>query len=238
MKAVAKQQQLVDSLGFGKILLALFQRDLKLAFRAKSEILNPPVFFLMTVSLFPLAVSPQAATLQLIAPGVIWVCALLACLLTGDALFRTDFEDGSLDMLLVSPVPLSLLVEAKVLVHWLVSGIPLVLVSPLLALMMHLPAEAIPVLLLSLLLGTFCLSHLAAIGAALTVGLKRGDLLLSLLVLPFLVPVLIFGSSAVVATSQGLPANGQLLILMAFFALSFTLAPFAIAAALRISADQ
>ncbi|HEX9583666.1 MAG TPA: heme exporter protein CcmB [Gammaproteobacteria bacterium] len=215
--------------------LAVAHRDLLLAVRRRSEIANPLLFTLIIISLFPLAVSPAPETLRLIAPGIVWVVALLAALLTLESLFRADFEDGALEQLLVSPHPLPLLVLAKVSAHWLVTGLPLLLLCPLLGALTHLGAAGIGVLAASLALGTPVLSLVGAIGVALTVGLRRGGALLSLLVLPLYIPVLIFGSNAVSASMDGLPYTGQLLMLGAFLVLSLSLAPLAAAAGLRIS---
>ena len=217
--------------------LGLLQRDLQIAIRKRSELLNPILFFILVVSLFPLGIGPEPRLLGEIAPGIIWVAALLATLLSMERLFRSDFEDGALEHLLLSPHALSLLALAKVLAHWLVTGLPLILVSPLLGVLLHLPAEAIRVLPLTLLLGTPILSLLGAVGVALTVGLRRGGVLLTLLVLPLYVPVLIFGTAAVAAARAGLPVSGQLALLGAMLALALTLSPLATAAGLRISAD-
>lgn len=216
--------------------LGLLRRDLRLGVRRRGELLNPLLFFVLVASLFPLGVGPGPTILATIAPGVIWVAALLATLLSMERLFRSDFEDGALEQLLLSPYPLPLLVLAKVLAHWLVTGLPLLLVSPLLGLLLHLPAEAVRTLPLALLLGTPVLSLVGAIGVALTVGLRRGGVLLTLLVLPLYVPVLIFGTAAVAAAAAGLPVSGQLALLGALLALALSLAPFAAAAALRIGA--
>jgi heme exporter protein B len=215
----------------------VLRRDLRLGIRKRSEVLNPILFFVLVVSLFPLGVGPSPKILAEIAPGVIWVAALLATLLSMERLFRSDFEDGALEYLLLSPHPLTLLVLAKVLAHWLVTGVPLILVSPLLGVLLHLPPEGISVLPLTLLLGTPVLSLLGAIGVALTVGLRRGGVLLTLLVMPLYVPVLIFGTAAVAAASAGLSVSGQLALLGALLALVLTLSPFATAAGLRISVD-
>ena len=217
--------------------LGLLRRDLQIAMRKRSELLNPILFFILVVSLFPLGIGPEPRLLGEIAPGIIWVAALLATLLSMERLFRSDFEDGALEHLLLSPHALSLLALAKVLAHWLVTGLPLILVSPLLGVLLHLPAEAIRVLPLTLLLGTPILSLLGAVGVALTVGLRRGGVLLTLLVLPLYVPVLIFGTAAVAAAAAGLPVSGQLALLGAMLALALTLSPLATAAGLRISAD-
>ncbi|MGY6217024.1 heme exporter protein CcmB [Methylolobus aquaticus] len=215
--------------------LALLRRDLMLAFRHRGELANPLIFFLMIVTLYPLGVSPDVNLLRQIAPGVIWIAALLAALFSLENLFRTDFDDGSLEQLLLSPQPLPVLVIAKVLAHWLVSGLPMVLLAPLLGLLLSMPTAAVTALVASLAIGTPLLSLIGAVGVALTVGLRRGGLLLTLLILPLYIPVLIFATSAVSAAAAGLPVAGQLYLLAALLALGVTLAPFAVAAALRIS---
>ncbi len=217
--------------------LGVLRRDLLLAVRGRAELALPLLFYLLVATLVPLAVSPDAATLAGLAPGLLWVAALLATLLSLDRLFRSDFEDGSLDLLLLSPAPLPLLVCAKVLAHWLVTGLPLLLVSPLLALVLALPGRALGTLAASLALGTPVLSLLGAVGVALTVGVRRGGGLLALLVLPLYVPVLVFGANAVSAAGDGLPVTGQLYMLGAFLALAASLAPLAAAGALRITAS-
>lgn len=216
----------------------LLARESRLLFRRPAELANPLVFFAIVIALFPLAVGPESQLLQSISPGLVWVAALLAVLLSLDGLFRSDFEDGSLEQWVVSPHPLPLLVLAKVLAHWVFSGLALVLLAPLLGMMLGLPLRTLPMLLLSLLLGTPILSLLGAVGAALTVGLKRGGLLLALLILPLYIPVLILGSGALQAALQGLPAAGHLLWLASLTALAVTLTPFAIAAGLRISVGE
>ena len=216
--------------------LGVLRRDLKLGIRKRSELTNPILFFILVVSLFPLGIGPEPAILAEIAPGVIWVAALLATLLSMENLFRSDFEDGTLEYLLLSPHALPLLVLAKVLAHWVITGLPLILVSPLLGILLYMPADAIAVLPMTLLLGTPTLSLVGAIGVALTVGLRRGGVLLTLLVLPLYVPVLIFGTAAVVAAAAGLSVSGQLALLGAALAMALTLAPVATAAGLRISA--
>ncbi len=216
----------------------LLAREARLLFRRPAELANPLVFFAIVIALFPLAVGPETQLLQTISPGLLWVAALLSVLLSLDGLFRSDFEDGSLEQWVVSPHPLALLVLAKVLAHWASSGLALVLLAPLLGLMLGMPFSALPVLLISLLLGTPVLSLLGAVGAALTVGLKRGGLLLALLILPLYIPVLILGSGALQAALQGLPAMGHLLWLSSLTALAVTLAPFAIAAGLKISVGE
>ena len=216
----------------------LLTREARLLFRRPADLLNPLVFFGIVVALFPLAVGPESKLLETLSPGLVWVAALLAVLLSLDGLFRSDFEDGSLEQWVLSPHPLPLLVLAKVLAHWLFSGLALVLLAPLLALMLGLPARCVPVLLLSLLLGTPILSLLGAVGAALTVGLKRGGLLLAVLILPLYIPVLILGSGALQSALQGLPVAGHLLWLASLTALAVTLTPFAIAAGLTISVGE
>lgn len=216
-------------------LLAALKRDLLLVFRHRNDIINPLAFFLMVAVLFPLGVSPDTAFLSEVASGVIWVAALLACLLSVDGIFRTDYEDGSLEQMLVSSESLLVLVLAKVLTHWLVSGFCLAIISPLVAMMFFLPEQGYFALMMSLLLGTPTLSLMGAIGAALTVALKKGGVLISLLVLPLYIPVLIFGAGTVQAGAMGLPISGYLALLGAIFVLSMMLAPFAIAAALKIS---
>jgi len=214
---------------------AAIKRDLLLSFRHRNDIVNPLAFFLMVAVMFPLGVSPEPKFLAEVAPGVIWVAALLASLLSVDSIFRTDYDDGSLEQMLVSPQPLLLLVLAKVFSHWLISGFCLALMSPLLALMLFLPSEGLFSLVMSLLLGTPSLSLIGAIGAGLTVGLRKGGVLISLLVLPLYIPVLIFGAGTVQAGAMGMPIEGYLAILAAILVLSIMLTPFAIVAALKIS---
>lgn len=214
---------------------AELKADLKLAYRHKSALFNPLLFFIMTAVLFAFGVGPESTVLSTLAPGVIWVAALLASLLALDHLFREDFENGSLEQLMLSPHSSSLLVLAKVIVHWLVTGLPLILISPFIGLMMHLPLQAYGVMLLSLFLGTPALSLVGSVGVGLTAGIKRSGLLLSLLVIPLFIPVLIFGASAVQAAAVGLTAAGQLYLLAAFSVLSLVLTPFAASAAIKIS---
>lgn len=216
-------------------LAALLRRDLTLAFRHRGELANPLLFFAMIVTLYPLGVSPEPELLRSVAPGVIWIAALLAALFSLENLFRSDFDDGALEQMALSPHPLPLLVLARVLAHWLVSGLPLLLLAPLLALQLSLNAAAIQALLATLALGTPLLSLVGAIGVALTVGLRRGGMLLTLLVMPLYIPVLIFATNAVTAAGAGMPIEGQLYFLAALLVLALTLAPLAVAAALRIS---
>jgi heme exporter protein B len=215
----------------------LLRRQLVLAFRRPIEIGNPLLFFAMVVALFPLGLGPAPGQLAVFAPGILWIIALLSNLLTSDAVFRSDFEDGSLEQLLLAPQPLFLSVLAYIGAHWLITGVLLALVSPVFALMLNLPTPAMGVLFASLLIGTAVLSLVGCIGAALTVGLKRGGMLISLLILPFYMPVLIFGSAAVQAAVAGAAAGPYLAILGAMLALAIALAPLAIAAGLRISVD-
>lgn len=217
--------------------LALLKRDLRLAGRRRGELLNPLLFFAVVITLFPLGVGPDPQTLSGIAAGTLWVSALLAVLLSLDAMFRGDYEDGTLEQWLISPLPLPLLVLTRVFGHWLVTGLPLVVLAPLLGLLLQLPPSGVGALVNSLLLGTPVLSLVGAIAVALIVGLRRGGMLLALLVLPLYVPVLIFGAGAVDAATSGLPATGQLLMLAALLVLALTLAPLAAAAALRIGAE-
>lgn len=217
--------------------IGLLRRDLQLGIRRGGEILQPLVFFVLVVSLFPLGIGPDPKLLATVAPGIIWVAALLATLLSGERLFRSDFDDGSLEQMLLSPHPLTVLVLAKITAHWLLTGLPLLLVAPLLAVLLHLSAEAGWALLQTLAIGTPTLSLIGAIGVALTVGLKRGGVLLTLVVLPLYIPALIFATSAVSAASLGMAYQGQLAMLGALLAFSLSLSPLATAAALRISVE-
>lgn len=215
--------------------IQLIRRDLILALRRRAELANPLLFFVMVIVMFPLGVGAEPNLLARMAPGVVWVAALLAALLSMDAIFRSDFEDGTLEQLLLSAQPLSVLILGKVAAHWLVTGLPLLIVAPLLGVFLGMPGEATGALVLSLALGTPVLSLIGTIGVALTVGLRRGGVILSLLVLPLYVPVLIFGSAMVESAATGLPISGQIYILAAFLLLALSLAPAAAAAALRIS---
>lgn len=215
--------------------IAIIRRDLLLAWKRPGDVLNPLFFFAMVASLFPLAVGPSPEQLLLNGPGVVWVAALLATLLSLNSLFLTDFEDGSLDQILLSPQPLPLLALGKAAAHWLLSGLPLVLASPLIAMTYRMPIEVVGVMMLTLALGTVSLSLLGAIGAALTVGLNRGNALLSLLILPLAMPILIFGARTVSLGVAGDPVSSGIYFLAAYCMLALTLAPFATAAALKIS---
>jgi heme exporter protein B len=215
----------------------LLKRDLRLAYRHRNELLNPLFFFVLVVMLFPLGTSPDKELLMTMAPGVIWVAALLASMLSLDTLFRADYEDGTLEQILLSPHPLPVLVLAKIISHWLVTGFPMIILAPLLAVLMYLPSEGIGVLMLTLAIGTPILSLIGAIGMGLTVGLRRGGMLLSLIVLPLYIPVLIFSANAVDTYLADLAIRGQIYFLMAVLVLAITLAPVATAAALRISLE-
>ncbi|WP_111412965.1 heme exporter protein CcmB [Billgrantia lactosivorans] len=221
--------------GLAVAVWATLKRDLVMLLRRRSEVLNPLVFFALVITLFPIGISPDPALLAAIAPGLLWVAALLAALLSLDSLFRADYDDGSLEQLLLTPQPLALLALAKVAVHWLLTGLPLALMAPVLGIMLALPAGSYLVLAISLALGSASLSLIGAIGAALTVGLSRGGVLLSLLVLPLYIPVLIFGAGAVQAAILGDGVLAHLAILGALLALALIFAPLAIAASLRIS---
>ena len=217
--------------------LTLLKRDLLLAFRRRSDVATTVFFFLMVASLFPLGIGPEASVLSNIAPGVLWVAALLAGMISLTRMFAADFTDGSLEQLLLAPQPLVVLVSAKIFAHWLVCGLPVVLLAPLIGLQYALPSEALWVLVWSLLLGTPSLSLIGAIGAALTLGVRGSGLLVALLVLPLYIPVLIFGAGAVAASQHGMSAQAHLSLLAACSLLSLVLAPLATAAALRISVE-
>ncbi|NCP65620.1 MAG: heme exporter protein CcmB [Paraglaciecola sp.] len=214
---------------------ALLYREFALAYRQRSELLQPLIFFVMVISLFPLAVGPAPQTLQMIGPGVIWVAAILSSLMGLERMFRDDYHDGSLEQLLISSRSLSLLSLTKVLAHWLSSIVPLIVLSPLLALFLHLSVEMYWALLATLLLGTPVISLVGAIAVGLTVGLSRGGVLLALLLVPVFIPLLIFATSAVNAAAMQLPYTGHLAIIAAMLLLALALAPFAIAYALRVS---
>jgi heme exporter protein B len=212
-------------------------RDLLLAMRRPSDVLTALAFFVIVVSLFPLGVGPEPALLRTIGPGVIWVAALLASMLSLPRMFAADHADGTLEQMLLSAAPLGAIVVAKVIAHWLVSGLPIVLVSPVLALQYDLEPQALLVLMITLLLGTPVLSFIGAVGAALTLGLRSAGVLLSLLVLPLYVPVLILGAGAVDMAAAGLGAESHYLLLGALLVLATTFGPWAAAAALRISME-
>jgi heme exporter protein B len=217
--------------------VAVVRRDLSLALRRKNEVMTSVFFFVVVASLFPLGIGPEMSTLRLIAPGVLWVGALLASMLALGRLFSGDHQDGTLEQMVLSSASLPGLVGAKILAHWLLSGLPLVLLSPLLALQFDLSTEAIGVLMLTLLLGTPLLSLIGAVGAALTLGVRGAEVLLSLLVLPLYMPALVFGTGAVQAQTAGLGASAHLSILAAMLLVAVVLSPWACAAALRIALE-
>ena len=216
---------------------SMVSRDLTLAMRRKADVLTSLFFFMIVVSLFPLGVGPEIDTLRKIAPGVIWVAALLASMLSLGRMFSDDYQDGTLEQILLLPHPLSLIVMAKIIAHWLVSGLPLVLFSPLLGMQLGLDSHAIGLLMLTLILGTPVLSLLGSVGAALTLGLRGGGVLVSLLVLPLYIPVLIFGADAVESAAAGLGVQAHISLLGAFLVLALLFAPLGTAAALRISME-
>ena len=217
--------------------LAIVRRDLHLAMRQGMDSLMVVAFFVIAVVLFPFGVGPEPNILARIAPGVIWVAALLSSMLSLERLFQADFEDGSLELLALQPVALEITVMAKVCVHWLTTGLPLIIAAPLLAVLMKMETEGFAVLLGVLALGTPTLSLIGAIGAALVLGTRRGGILLSLLILPLYIPVLIFGAGAVDATIAGFPAKAQFLFLGSLFVGSLALCPWVGAAALRQALD-
>ena len=215
--------------------IATLKRDLLIAFKRKHDVVNPFMFFLIVATLFPIGISPDPQRLGEIAAGVLWISALLAAMLSMDSLYRADFEDGSLEQLLLSPHPLYFMVLAKNIAHWLVSGLPVVLVSPLIAYMLNLPEESYFAVFITLLLGTPVLSLLGSIGVALTVGLGSRGLILAVITLPMSVPVLIAGTMAVQQTLNGASLSGYIAIIGAMLLAALSLAPLASAAALRIS---
>ncbi|GHA39137.1 heme exporter protein CcmB [Photobacterium aphoticum] len=216
-------------------IMHVIRRELLIAFRRQADVFNPLWFFIIVITLFPLGVGPEPNLLARIAPGIVWVAALLAALLSMERLFRDDFVDGSLEQMMLMPTPLPTLAFAKMVAHWLLTGLPLLLISPLLAILLSLDWPTWKAVVLTLLIGTPTLSFLGAIGVALTVGLRKGGVLLSLLILPLYIPVLIFATSAIDAASLGMPYNGQLALMGAMLVGSATLSPFAVAASLRIS---
>lgn len=215
----------------------ILQRELRLSFRRPDQLIQPLAFFIIVTTLFPLAMSPQLATLRQIAPGVLWVGALLSSLLAVEGMFRADAEDGTLEQMVMSGHELSFIVTARTLAHWLISGLALVLVAPVLAAALNVPTSALALIMASLALGTLTLSWLGAIGAALTVGLKRGSVLLSIIVLPLAMPLLIFGANATDRAISGQDVAGPMYLLGAICLFTTTLAPFAGAAALRITLE-
>lgn len=220
-----------------RYLIAVIRRDLKLAARRKGDWLTSQFFFVMVVSMFPLGIGPDPVILSKVAPGVVWVAALLASLLSLSRLYADDHRDGSLEQMLLSPNPPVLLALGKALAHWLIYGIPLLLIAPVLGVQFSLPAEAIGVLMLSLLIGTPVLSLLGSVGAALTLGLRGGGVLLTLLILPLYVPALIFGAGAVDSALSGLGAEANLSLLAAFMVMTLLVSPWVASAALKVSIE-
>ena len=219
------------------LLVLVVRRELLLAMRRRSDVLTTLVFFVMVVSLFPLGVGPEPEMLRKMAPGVVWVAALLASMLSLTRMFSADYQDGTLEQMLIAPQSLSVLVLGKIIGHWLLSGLPLVLIAPVLGVQFDMSGAALGVLLLGLLLGTPVLSMIGAVGAALTLGLRGGGVLVSLLVLPLCIPVLIFGATAVDAVSAGLDYSTNLALLGAFMLFALTFTPLVTAQALRISME-
>ena len=225
------------TVGWRRAFFLIVRRELALSFRRPEQLLQPLVFFLIVTTLFPLGLNLRLSLLRDMAPGVLWVAALLSSLLSVDALFKSDADDGTLEQLLLSGQSLSVIVVAKTVAHWLLTGLPLVLISPLVATALNIPGSAFATMMLSLCVGTLTLSWLGAIGAALTVGLRRGNVLLSLIVLPLAMPLLIFGAGSTDRAISGDSPAGALYFLAALCVFTFTLAPFATSAALRITLE-
>jgi heme exporter protein B len=224
-------------LGLVPLFRAVFMRDLQVGLRRWTDASNAALFFILVVTLFPLALSPKAEVLRMVAPGVIWIAALLATLLSLHLLFRADLEDGSLEQLLTLPYPLGWMLLAKTLAHWVITGVPVVVMAPVLAITYHLPASAVGVLTFSLLLGTPTLSLLGSIGAALTAGLRGAGVLLAFIVAPLMLPVLMLGARATDLALAGENVAGPLYLMAALLALAISLVPMVAAGAIRISAD-
>ncbi|GEM74358.1 heme exporter protein CcmB [Vibrio sagamiensis] len=218
-------------------MMTIIRRELLIAFRRQADILNPLWFFIIVITLFPLGVGPAGDLLARIAAGIIWVAALLSALLSLERLFRDDFQDGALEQMMLMPIPLQLVIISKVIAHWLLTGLPLILISPLIAILLSLDFNTWLAVVFTLMVGTPTLSFIGAIGVALTVGLQKGGVLLSLLLLPLFTPILIFATAAIDAASLGMAYNGQLAILGAMLVAAMTLTPFAISASLRISVN-
>ncbi|WP_042142902.1 MULTISPECIES: heme exporter protein CcmB [unclassified Pseudoalteromonas] len=220
---------------YRQLFFSVYKKDVLLAFRQRSEIINPLLFFLIVISLFPLGIGPEPQLLARMAPGIIWVAALLSTMLGLDKIFRDDYQDGSLEQLLMSPYPTSLIVIAKIAAHWSITGLPLVLLSPMFGLLLNMDSNSMQAAIVTLLIGTPLLSLIGAIGAGLTVGLQKGGVLLSLLVLPLYIPVLIFATSAIDTSAMSLDYSAQLAILGAMLAVGLVTAPFAVSSALKVS---
>ena len=227
----------VPTLGLLSLFRAVLARDLRVGLRRWTDASNSALFFVLVVALFPLALSPRAEVLRMIAPGVIWIAALLSMLLSLHLLFRSDLEDGTLEQLLTLPYPLSWMLLAKTIAHWIITGLPVVVVAPVLAITYHLPAPALTVLTASLFLGTPTLSLLGSVGAALTAGLRGSGVLLAFIVAPLMLPVLIVGARATDLALGGEDATGPLYLLAAMLALAASVAPVLAAGAIRVSAD-
>ena len=228
---------MTESAGLIAAMRLVVRRELTLAWRRWDEVTQPLIFYLVVTTLFPLATTPELAVLRVVGGGVVWVAALLSSLLALESVFRSDVEDGTMEQWVLSGQPLAWLLFAKVVAHWILTGLPLVLVSPAVATALGLPSSVWPALVASLALGTATLSVLGGIGAALTVGVRRGSVLLSLLVLPLAMPLLIFGARAVEQSLAGQPAAGPLQLLAAMFFLAWSLGPLAMSAAMRISTE-
>jgi heme exporter protein B len=220
-----------------QVMVEIIRRDLVIVFRRRADAMTTVFFFVIVTSLFPLGIGPEPAVLRLIGPGVLWVAALLSCLLSLNRLFTADYQDGVLEQLVLIPQPLSVIVMAKVASHWLIAGLPLVVLSPLLGVQYGLSGEALLILMLSLLVGTPTLSLIGSIGAALTLGVRGSSVLVALLVLPLFIPVLIFGAGAVSNHLSGIGAGANLSLLGAAFLLALVLAPWATSAALRLAVE-
>ena len=220
-----------------KIWWILVQRDLLMAWRRSSDIFSVVMFFVLAVVLFPLGVGPALDTLRKIAPGIIWVAALLAAMLSLDQLFQSDADDGSLDLLLLAPIPLETIVIAKCCAHWMVTGLPLILVAPILGILLNLPLSGFAVMIITLVISTPTISLLGSVGAALTIGARRGGVLVALLILPLLTPILIMSANAVDLALVGLNYTPLIALLGAFFLICLVVCPFVAAAALRLAAE-
>ena len=220
-----------------KIWWILVQRDLLMAWRRSSDIFSVVMFFVLAVVLFPLGVGPELDTLRKIAPGIIWVAALLAAMLSLDQLFQSDADDGSLDLLLLAPIPLETIVIAKCCAHWMVTGLPLILVAPILGILLNLPLSGFAVMIITLVISTPTISLLGSVGAALTIGARRGGVLVALLILPLLTPILIMSANAVDLALVGLNYTPLIALLGAFFLICLVVCPFVAAAALRLAEE-
>ena len=212
-------------------------RDLKMAIRNPSSFLNPLMFFVISISLFPIAISPEAETLSRMAPGIIWVITMLSVLLSLNTLFHYDFDNGVLEQMIISHHSLSLILLAKTIAHWILSGLPIIILSPFLGMALFLNSESIIILILTLIIGTPCLSLIGSIGASLVVGIKNSGMLLSLLILPLYIPILIFATSAISNAQSNLAIDGQLYFLGFFLVASLTITPFLSALSLKISLE-